>query len=252
MNKKTRNWIIVGAGAAILLGTGGYAAMKSLTGNNVEIESVIPAASPTATAIANEGSGNAASGSNSGSGNAGAETGGGLSAADLNGDWTIADSSKIYFSVTTSRETVNFENNAVSGNWAINLDNPSEMTGTGSVDLSQIDSGNGQRDSHVKDADFFNVADYPTADFEAVAFEGLPQEWTEGTVYDFTMTGTLNLRGTDKDVTFEGKALTQNGQIMLSGATTVTFEDFGMANPHSVVLSTENDVSVQLELVLDR
>jgi hypothetical protein len=39
---------------------------------------------------------------------------------------------------------------------------------------------------------------------------------------------------------------------MLSGTTMVTFEDFGMANPHSIVLDTENNLEVRLELVLSK
>ncbi|MHA7965795.1 YceI family protein [Paenibacillus sp. CAU 1782] len=253
MNKKTRNLIIAGAGAVILLGGGGYAVMSNYMGNNVEIESVIPAASPSATTNANNSESNTSASGNNTSGNSGATEGtGALTSADLNGEWSIADTSKVYFSVTTSKETVNFENNAVSGNWTIDLDNQANMKGTGSIDLSVIDSGNSQRDGHIQSPDYFDISAYPTADFEATSFEGLPAEWTEGTVYDFTMTGNLNLRGIDKEVVFTAKALSQDGQVMLSGTTTVTFEDFGMANPHSVVLSTENDVAVQLELVLQK
>ncbi|MMZ68535.1 YceI-like domain protein [compost metagenome] len=66
------------------------------------------------------------------------------------------------------------------------------------------------------------------------------------------MPGTLTVKGVDKDVIFEAQALYQDNQVRLSGVTTVTFADFGMQNPHSVVLETENDISVRLELVLER
>jgi polyisoprenoid-binding protein YceI len=258
MNKKTRNLIIAGAGAVILLGGGGYAVMSNYMGNNVEIESVIPASSPQAATGTSNSESNASAPGNAGSGNTGSaaagssEGSGTLTSADLNGEWSIADASKVYFSVTTSKETVNFENNAVSGHWSIDLENPANMKGTGSIDLSAIDSGNSQRDGHIQSEDYFDIAAYPTANFEAVSFEGLPAEWTEGTVYDFSMKGNLSIRGIDKEVVFAAKALTQDGQVRLSGTTTVTFDDFGMANPHSVVLSTENDVDVQLELVLQK
>lgn len=236
MNKKTRNWIITGAAAVILVGAGGYAFMDNYLGNRVEITEAIPASGTAANASSGEGNAEQAS----------------VSADQLNGEWSITEASKVYFSVTTSRETVNFENTAVSGNWTIQLDQPENMQAEGTVEMSDINSENDQRDGHLQSADYFNVAQYPQATFTASSFEGLPAEWTEGTVYDFKMAGTLNVKGIDKEVTFDAQALYQNNQVRLSGATTVTFADFGLENPHNVVLETENDISVRLELVLEK
>jgi hypothetical protein len=44
----------------------------------------------------------------------------------------------------------------------------------------------------------------------------------------------------------------RNGQLLLSGTTKVTFADFGMTNPHTVVLETENELGVRLELILNK
>ncbi|MEO3945839.1 YceI family protein [Gorillibacterium sp. CAU 1737] len=245
MKKKTKLWLLTGIVAVAVLGGGGYALMNDYVGNNVEIESVIPSGSPSAST--DTAASPAASAAAPSDGAATAVTG-----EQLNGKWAIADSSNVYFSVTTSKETVNFVDKAVSGDWTVNVDDPSQTTATGVIDMTAIDSGNSQRDDHVKSADFFDAGQFPQATFTAGSFEGLPSEWTEGTAYDFTMKGTLNVRGTDKDVTFASKAVYQKGQLLLSGTTTVTFDDFGMKNPHSVVLSTENDVVVRLELVLDK
>ncbi|MCM3703235.1 YceI family protein [Paenibacillus macerans] len=234
MNKQTRNWIIAGGTAAvILIGVGGYMFMDSYLGNKVEIVEAIPASG--AVAEASPGGEKPV-----------------VTAEQLNGEWSTTDASKVYFSVTTSRETVNFENAAVSGTWTIQLDQPENMKAEGTLEMSEVSSGNGQRDEHIKTADFFDVAQYPQATFTAVSFEGLPSEWEEGTVYDFKMAGTINVKGIDKEVTFDGQALYQDNQVRLSGTTTVTFADFGLQNPHNVVLETENDISVRLELVLEK
>lgn len=233
MNKKTRNIIIIAAIVIVVVAIGGYQFMKSYMGNKVAIEKVIPAATST------ESSATASGASATGE--------------QLNGDWKInTDASKVYFSVTTSQETVNFVDNKVTGNWNINVDDPTKMVAEGQIDMSAIDSGTAQRDEHVKEADFFDVAKFPQATFKATSFEGLPTTWTEGATNDFTMKGTLTVKGIAKDVTVAGKAVYKGGQILLSGTTTVTFEDFGMKNPHSVVLSTQNDIGVQLELTLDK
>ncbi|WP_334077021.1 YceI family protein [Paenibacillus sanfengchensis] len=232
MNKKTRNWMITGAAVVLLAGAGGYAFMDNYLGNRVEITEAIPASA----AAANGGSAVQAI----------------VNGEQLNGDWKIAEPSKVYFSVTTSRETVNFENAAVSGNWTIQLDQREKMKAEGIVEMSKVSSGNAQRDGHIQNEEFFNVPEHPQAKFVASSFEGLPAEWKEGTVYDFNMPGVLTVKGVDKEVTFKAQALYQDKQVRLSGVTTVTFADFGMKNPHSVVLETENDISVRLELVLER
>ncbi|MBY0220538.1 YceI family protein [Paenibacillus illinoisensis] len=237
MNRKTKTWVISGVAAIAILGGGGYYFANSYMGNNVDIEQVLPASTAastteagTGTTVANEAAG----------------------AEQLNGDWTISEGSKVYFSVTTSQETVNFVDEQVSGTWAINVDDASQMEAEGQIEMSGIDSGNGQRDGHVKEADFFDVSTHPQATFTATSFEGLPAEWTAGQTVDFKMNGTLTVKGVEKEVTFDAKAAYENGQVLLSATTTVTFEDFGMENPHSVVLSTENDIQVQLELKLDK
>lgn len=240
MNKKTRNWIIAAA-AVVVIGAGGtYAFMTNYLGNNVEIESVLP----TQAAANTE--------STSGTTTEAASTGAAVAAEDLNGTWNIADASKVYFSVTTSQETVNFVDDQVSGTWDVNVADATQMKGSGAIEIDAIDSGNAQRDDHIKSDDYFQMSQFPQATFTATAFEGLPQEWTNGEVYDFTLDGTLTLKGIEKPATFEAKASYQDGKLLLSGTTVVTFEDFGLANPHSVVLSTENDINVQLELTLEK
>ncbi|WP_427051903.1 YceI family protein [Paenibacillus sp. TC-CSREp1] len=237
MNKKTKTWIITGVAAVAIIGGGGYYFTNSYLGNNVEIEQVLPA-STAASATTSDGSSSATVENTA----AGAEK--------LSGDWNISEGSKVYFSVTTSQETVNFVDEQVSGKWSLNDQDPAKSTAEGQIEMNGIDSGNGQRDEHVKSADFFDMAQYPQATFKATSFEGMPAEWTEGQTVDLKMKGTLTVKGIEKEVTFDAKAAYQDNQVLLSGTTMVTFEDFGMKNPHSVVLSTENDIQVRLELKL--
>ncbi|ANF97351.1 YceI family protein [Paenibacillus bovis] len=233
MTKKTRNWIIASAVVVVLLAVGGYTFMQSYMGNKVEIQQVIPTEAA------------AAEGQTATSGTS-------VTGKELNGDWAISTGSKVYFSVTTSQETVNFVDEKVTGNWKVNVDDPAQMSAEGQIDMSAIDSGTAQRDEHVKEADFFDVSKFPNATFKATSFEGLPAEWASGATNEFKMKGTLTVKGVEKEVTFDAKGVYQDGKILLSGTTVVTFQDFGMSNPHSVVMSTENDINVQLELVLNK
>ncbi|WP_131742350.1 YceI family protein [Actinomadura roseirufa] len=65
---------------------------------------------------------------------------------------------------------------------------------TATVDLSSIDTGNAQRDEHVRSADFLDVAKYPSMTFRST---GLRAE-DEG----FLLDGELSLREVTKDITF--------------------------------------------------
>ncbi|MEC0171796.1 YceI family protein [Paenibacillus graminis] len=238
MKKKTT--AIIAAGVVIAGAITAFAFLNNTLGNNVEIESVIPTQET-----------GASNGTNTANA-AAASTGAAVTAEQLNGVWNIADTSKVYWSVTTSKETVNFVDPTVTGTWNVNLNDSGAMTGEGTVEMSALDSGNAKRDEHVKGADFLSVTEFPQSTFVVKSFSELPAEWTEGTAVPVQLQGTMTVKGKEKEVTFDSQAVYSGGQLMLSGTTTVTFADFGMANPHSIVLDTENNLEVRLELVLSK
>lgn len=242
MNKK----IIAALAAGVLvLGGGLYWAVGELTGNKVEIESVI-AEGPAENNVT-ELSGQTSAGSEASTEGASA-----AKPADVDGAWTIQPDSKAYFSVTTSRESVNYQMDQVSGSWTINSGDPSLTKADGTVELSSMDSGNAQRDSHISEAEFLDVAQFPTAHFTATSFEGMPSEWKDGEVYEVSIRGDLTVKGITKEVVFTGQTTAEQGQLKLEAGTVVTFEDFGMKNPHNVVVQTENELTVELRLILGK
>lgn len=236
---KKKSIALIVAGVIVIGSVTGYTLLDKSLGNNVEIESVIPG----------QGIGTADTGAANGTS---ASAGAVVTAEQLNGDWTIADTSKVYWSVTTSKETVNFVDNKVQGTWKVNIEDSASMAGAGTVDMSALDSGNSQRDEHVKGEDFLSITEFPQSSFVVKSFSELQAEWTEGTTVPVEMQGTLTVKGVEKDVTFQSQAMYSEGQLLLSGTSTVAFSDFGMSNPHTVVLDTENNLEVRLELVLTK
>lgn len=97
-----------------------------------------------------------------------------------------------------------------------------------------------------------NAAQFPEAVFTLKDFGNFPQEWKEGEKVSFDMNGTLTVKGISKDVTFKSEAMYSQGVISMEGSAVVTFDDFGMQNPHTVLLDSQNDVTVQLRLQLER
>ncbi|MEK3913202.1 YceI family protein [Paenibacillus sp. FSL H7-0331] len=216
--------------AAVLIG-GGYAAYDYYAGNHITIQQVIPAAATSSASVPTNSMTAAVP-------------------AKLDGLWTIQPASKVYLSVTTSKETVNIEGASVKGTWVINTAEPNLMKAEGIVDTTVLQSGNPQRDNHVKGNDSLNTAKFPEAKFTVKSFDNFPKEWKEGSKVSFTMTGTLTIKDIAKDVTFTSEALYSQGALNVEGSTVVTFADYGMKNPHTVLLEAQNNVTVQLRLVL--
>jgi polyisoprenoid-binding protein YceI len=70
--------------------------------------------------------------------------------------------------------------------------NPLESSVTAEVDLSSIDTGQEQRDNHIRSADFFEVETYPTMTYQST---GLSPDGN-----DFILHGKLTLKGVTKEV----------------------------------------------------
>lgn len=233
------------AAAVIVLGFGAYWMYEQMTGNHVEIESVInqSPAEETSTGVTEGVSAEASE-------EAGADNSG--ETASIDGLWNISSDSKVYFSVTTSKETVNYEVSQVTGSWTVNGADPAQNQAEGVVQMASMDSGNSQRDGHISGAQYLDIEQFPTATFKATSFEGLPSEWTDGQVYTVNIKGDLTVKGVTKEVAFTGQATYDGGLLKLEASTVVTFGDFGMKSPHNIVMDSENNLNVELRLVLNK
>ena len=68
------------------------------------------------------------------------------------------------------------------------------------IDATSIDTGNDDRDGHLRSPDFFDAANHPEITFQTTGIETLGGE-------RFRMTGDLTMRGVTKPVTLEGTFL---------------------------------------------
>jgi len=71
-------------------------------------------------------------------------------------------------------------------------ENPLDSAVTAEIDLTSIDTGNEQRDAHIRSADFFEVETYPTMTYRSTG----AREHGDGYILD----GKLTLKGVTKDV----------------------------------------------------
>ncbi len=61
------------------------------------------------------------------------------------------------------------------------------------ADIASIDTGNSQRDEHLRSADFFDAANFPTMTFEASSLRKIDAE-------NYELSGNLSIRGVSKPV----------------------------------------------------
>ncbi|MCU0437119.1 MAG: YceI family protein [Raineya sp.] len=64
------------------------------------------------------------------------------------------------------------------------------------ADVNSINTGNSQRDEHLRSADFFDAANFPQMAFEGTELKKIDEE-------NYTLSGSLTIRGTTKPVTLQ-------------------------------------------------
>ena len=94
------------------------------------------------------------------------------------------------------------------------------------VKTASFDSGDANRDAHVRGADFFDVEKYPEMTFRATSVEGDGE--------DYTLTGDLTIKGITKpvelEVEFTGVAVDPFGATRagFSAESEISRKDFGL------------------------
>jgi polyisoprenoid-binding protein YceI len=216
LKKKSVIWVLL----FVFIIVGWYKLFKYYTGNHIDVKEVFDSSQTQA---------------NSSS----------LTPKQLDKKWFITDSSKVYFAVETSQESVYSQFNTISGFWNFDLLHPEKMSAQALIDVMSVDSGNSDRDGYIKSA-----LSPGAASFTLQSFDQWQAEWNAGQPAKYSMTGLLKIAGIEKIVQFSGEALYEAGLLKLKGDTTVKFSDFGLTNPHLITLQTQEDIKIILQLEL--
>jgi polyisoprenoid-binding protein YceI len=124
----------------------------------------------------------------------------------------------------------------------------SSRTSAFTVKLGNLKSDKDMRDNRVRQT--LNVSQYPTATFTASSVTGVDPSLPADQEHAFTLTGTLDLHGVKKEITWDVKAR-RDGNLM-TGLATVKFryDDFGMSPPNiGGFVSVQDDVTIQVQIV---
>ena len=123
------------------------------------------------------------------------------------------------------------------------------------IDAASVDTRDAKRDNHLKSADFFDVAKFPTITFKSTKVEA-------GKDGALTVTGDLTMHGVTKPVTLEGsitKAITDPWGLTRRGASFTGKLDrkawgitWGKMTDVGAVVGDEVKLDIQAELVLPK
>lgn len=109
----------------------------------------------------------------------------------------------------------------------VDTDNPANASATATIKTASVNTGNADRDGHVKGEDFFDVEKFPEMTFTATSFDIKDEK--AGTV-----TGDLTIKGTTKPVTLDVEIFGVeedpfgNTRIGFEAATEINRKDFGI------------------------
>ncbi|MFF5405952.1 YceI family protein [Streptomyces misionensis] len=118
--------------------------------------------------------------------------------AALTGDYTIDPAHTTIEFVARHAMVTNVRGGFQDFTGSLHLDgrDPSKSTATLDIKMASIDTGNADRDGHLKSADFFKIDEYPDMTFRSTKAESLGGD-------DYRITGELSLLGVTKPITID-------------------------------------------------
>ncbi|HLL36676.1 MAG TPA: YceI family protein [Streptomyces sp.] len=152
-----------------------------------------------------------------------------LDLATLTGDYTIdAAHTTIGFTARHAMVT-NVKGKFLDFSGSLHLDgsDPSKSSASIDVKMDSIDTGNADRDGHLKSADFFKTDEFPTMTFRSTKAESLGGD-------DYRITGDLSILGVTKPITidleFNGAAKDPfgNERVGFEGKATILRSEWGL------------------------
>jgi polyisoprenoid-binding protein YceI len=118
--------------------------------------------------------------------------------AALTGDYTIDPAHSTIGFVARHAMVTNVKGSFQDFTGALHLDgtDPSRSTASLDVVMDSIETGNADRDGHLKSADFFKADEFPTMTFRSTKAEALGGD-------DYRITGDLTILGTTRPLTID-------------------------------------------------
>jgi polyisoprenoid-binding protein YceI len=129
---------------------------------------------------------------------------------------------------------------------------PSRSSVTATLKAASIDTRTGQRDDHLRSADFLDAVNFPEITFQSTRVSGDASE--------FTVTGNLTIRGVTKEITLQaqnegaGKDPWGGERIGFSATTKLDRRAFGLTYNQAletggVLVGNDVKISIEVEVI---
>jgi polyisoprenoid-binding protein YceI len=111
---------------------------------------------------------------------------------------------------------------------SLDLEHADQSHVRATIDAASLDTGNAERDDHLRSADFLDVTNYPTIAFESTQIAQVGPD-------SFWVRGDLSIHGVTREVTLRGRFtlpvedLATTDAVRFSMAAEVNREDFGLS-----------------------
>ena len=113
------------------------------------------------------------------------------------------------------------------GSARLDFADPSRSSVRVKIQATSIDTGNADRDTHLRSNDFFAMDEYPEIRFQSTSIEPLDEQ-------SYRVSGDLTIRGITKPITFESEYVGAvvdpwgNIRVGFSGSVTVNRKEWGL------------------------
>jgi polyisoprenoid-binding protein YceI len=162
--------------------------------------------------------------------------------------FTIAKDGKSYagFTIDDTIEKVDGSTPKVSGAITLDPDHLSESSVAMSVDLASLDTGNGLRDSDMRDT--LDVSKFPAAVFKSTVING-PAAIAMKQPVDVRIGGDFTLHGVTHRISVPVHLLlTSPNRLQATAKFTIRMTDYDITVPDKLIVSVANEVLVRFEL----
>ncbi len=131
----------------------------------------------------------------------------------------------------------------------LTLEGTQVTAATFEVDMTTLTSDEDRRDNQFRGR-LMDTATFPTSTFVLTAPIELGSVPADGAPITATATGDLTLRGTTNPVTFDVQAQQNGDTIQIVGSTDIVFADYGIPDPSTTGISTQDHGLLEFDLHL--
>ena len=137
------------------------------------------------------------------------------------------------------------------GELVVDMDNLSQMTGTITVPVASMETGNATRDEHLRSADWLNAAAHPNITFVIESAEVISEK-RKGPlgIYELRVKGTFTLHGVSQPLEATATMKNKQNKYKVSASFQIALADYKVTGASGIVGSKVGktiDIKVQLK-----